>query len=76
MKAIIPAAGLGTRLRPHTFSAPKPLLEVAGKPILAHILDELVSLDADEVTFIVHYFGDAIEKWVRDNYKFKANFID
>jgi len=76
MKAIIPAAGLGTRLRPHTFSAPKPLLEVAGKPILAHILDELVSLDADEVTFIVHYFGDAIEKWVRDNYKLKANFID
>lgn len=76
MKAIIPAAGLGTRLRPHTYSVPKPLLEVAGKPILAHILDELVSLGADEVTFIVHYFGDAIKKWVEENYKFKSNFVD
>ena len=75
MKAIIPVAGLGTRLRPHTFTTPKPLLEVAGKPILAHILDELVDLEADEVTFIVHYFGEIIEKWVKKNYSFKSNFV-
>lgn len=75
MKAVIPVAGLGTRLRPHTFTTPKPLLEVAGKPILAHILDELVKLDAEEVTFIVHYFGDIIEEWVKKNYSFKSNFV-
>ncbi|MBD3298184.1 MAG: NTP transferase domain-containing protein, partial [candidate division Zixibacteria bacterium] len=41
---IIPAAGVGTRLRPHTHTAPKALLQVAGKPILGHILDRLSSL--------------------------------
>src|SRR5205823_3031350 len=44
MKAIIPAAGIGTRLRPHTYTPPKALLHVAGKSLLAHIIDEL---DAD-----------------------------
>ncbi len=76
MKAIIPVAGLGTRLRPHTHTTPKALLMVAGKPILAHILDSLVTLGADEVTFIVHYFGDVIEDYVRKNYKFHANFVE
>ena len=45
MRIVIPLAGFGTRLRPHTFSKPKPLMYVAGKPVLAHILDELVALD-------------------------------
>ena len=76
MKAIIPVAGLGTRLRPHTYTTPKVLLEVAGKPILAHILDELVELDVDEVTFIVSYLGDEIEKWIKENYKLQANFVE
>ncbi|HPP40439.1 MAG TPA: 2-C-methyl-D-erythritol 4-phosphate cytidylyltransferase, partial [Candidatus Kapabacteria bacterium] len=42
MRAVIPVAGVGTRLRPHTYSQPKVLLNVAGKPILAHILDSLL----------------------------------
>ena len=41
MRAIVPVAGQGTRLRPHTHTAPKVLLHVAGKPLLGHILDEL-----------------------------------
>ena len=40
-RAIIPVAGVGTRLRPHTHTMPKALIHVAGKPILAHILDDL-----------------------------------
>ncbi|HPB31202.1 MAG TPA: sugar phosphate nucleotidyltransferase [Candidatus Sumerlaeota bacterium] len=76
MKAIIPVAGLGTRLRPHTYSSPKPLLEVAGNTILGHILDELVILGVDEVTFIVNYFGEDIEKWVKKNYSFRSNFVE
>ena len=41
MKAIIPVAGAGTRLRPHTHTQPKPLVPIAGKPILGHIIDNL-----------------------------------
>ncbi|MEI7555179.1 sugar phosphate nucleotidyltransferase [Candidatus Chlorohelix sp.] len=76
MKIIIPLAGLGTRLRPHTYSKPKPLVNVAGKPVLAHILDELAVLDVEEIIFIVGYLGDQIEKYVSKNYpQYKSRFI-
>ncbi|NWJ47988.1 MAG: NTP transferase domain-containing protein [Chloroflexi bacterium] len=76
MKIIIPLAGLGTRLRPHTFSKPKPLVTVAGKPVLGHILDELAILDVEEIIFIVGYLGDQIEKYVSKNYpQYKARYI-
>lgn len=76
MKAIIPVAGIGTRLRPHTHTSPKVLLAVAGKPMLAHILDELVALGFTEVTFIIGYKGDMIRDYVERNYHFKANFVE
>lgn len=75
MKAIIPVAGLGTRLRPHTYTTPKVLLPVAGKPMLAHILDELLTLGIKEVTFIVHHFGEEIKSWVCEHYAFQSNFV-
>jgi len=75
LKAIIPVAGIGTRLRPHTHTQPKVLLPVAGKPMLAHILDELMSLGFDEVTFIIGYKGEMIRDFVTSNYTFKANFV-
>jgi len=76
LKAIIPVAGMGTRLRPHTHTAPKVLLPVAGKPMLAHILDELSALGCDEVSFIVGYKGEMIRDFVGNSYKFKSNFIE
>lgn len=76
MKAIIPVAGIGTRLRPHTHTQPKVLLPVAGKPMIAHILDELVSLGFDEVTFIIGYKGEMIRDFVTANYTFKSNFVE
>lgn len=76
MKAIIPVAGIGTRLRPHTYTAPKVLLPVAGKPILGHILDELVALGLTEVTFIIGYKGEMIRDFVLDNYDLTANFVE
>lgn len=76
MKAIIPVAGIGTRLRPHTHTAPKALLPVAGKPMLAHILDELVTLGFDEVTFIIGYKGEMIRDYVERTYSFKSNFVE
>jgi len=52
MKLVIPVAGMGTRLQPHTFSKPKSLMSVAGKPILGHILDMFKGTDIEEVIFI------------------------
>ncbi len=68
MKAIIPAAGIGTRLRPHTYTLPKALLYVAGKPIIAHILDDVVPLAPSSIVFIVGYKGELIEQYVRKHY--------
>lgn len=68
MKAIIPAAGIGKRLRPHTYSVPKALLYVAGKPILSHILDDVLSLGVSSIALIVGYKGDLIETFVKERY--------
>ena len=69
MKIVIPMAGFGTRLRPHTWSKPKPLVSVAGKPVLGHVLDMFSNLpDIDEVIFIVGYLGEQIESYVGDAY--------
>ena len=75
MKAIIPVAGFGTRLKPHTLTAPKVLLPVAGKPILGHILDRIRKLDISEVIFITGYMEDAIRDYVDNNFKIKAKYI-
>ncbi len=71
LKVVIPMAGLGTRLRPHTWSKPKQLISVAGKTVLAHVLDMLNSLtDPQNVEFIhiIGYLGEQIETYVRQNY--------
>jgi glucose-1-phosphate thymidylyltransferase len=68
MKAVIPVAGIGKRLRPHTYTRPKALLDVAGKPILAHILDELVALGIDEIVLVVGHLGERVEAFVRERY--------
>jgi glucose-1-phosphate thymidylyltransferase len=68
MKAIIPVAGIGSRLRPHTHTQPKALVPVAGKPILAHIIDNLIEAGIREFIFIVGYLGDKIEDYVKSNY--------
>lgn len=71
----MPMAGLGKRMRPHTWSKPKPLLQVAGKPVLGHILDKFVSLDLDEVVFITGWLGEQIKEYVEANYAFDARFV-
>jgi glucose-1-phosphate thymidylyltransferase len=69
VKAVIPAAGIGTRLRPHTYTLPKALLYVAGRPIISHILDEVRELDITSVVLIVGYKGELIEEYVSKEYK-------
>ena len=53
MKAIIPLAGKGTRLRPHTHITPKPLLQVGGRPVMSYILDDLIELGVHEVVVVI-----------------------
>ena len=67
--AIIPVAGVGTRLRPHTHTLPKVLLHVAGKPILAHILDELPGLGITRAVLIIGHMGELIREYVDAHYK-------
>ena len=76
MQVIIPLAGFGTRLRPHTYTKPKPLINVAGKPVLGHILDKFQGLDIDEIIFVVGYLGDQIRDYVGANYKFKCHYVE
>jgi len=76
MKVVIPLAGFGTRLRPHTFTKPKPLINVAGKAVLGHLLDKLAPLNVEEYIFIVGYLGDQVEAYVRANYPIKARFVE
>jgi len=76
MRAIIPVAGVGSRLRPHTFSVPKVLLNVAGKPIIGHILDKIIEAGFDEATIIVGYLGEMVKEYALNNYKIKFDFVE
>src|SRR6056297_349725 len=68
MKVIIPAAGIGTRLRPHTYNRPKAMVEVAGKPILSHIIDRVKKIDPEEIVIIVGYQKNMLKKWIKNKY--------
>lgn len=78
MKVIIPAAGEGTRLRPHTHTTPKTLIQVAGKPILGHILDKLVDLEIEvsELVMIIGHMGEKIKEYVNTHYPFKTVYLE
>lgn len=76
MRAIIPVAGAGSRLRPHTYTLPKVLLNVAGKPIIGHILDKIIADGFTEATIVIGYMGDKIREYVADNYRIHVDFIE
>ncbi len=77
MKVIIPVAGTGTRLRPHTYTHPKSLIPVAGKPILSFMLDELIRVGAMEFIFITGYLGDKIRHYIQEQYpQIRAHYIE
>ncbi|TGD78418.1 sugar phosphate nucleotidyltransferase [Hymenobacter wooponensis] len=76
MKAVIPVAGIGSRLRPHTHTQPKSLVPVAGNTILGHIIDRLVSAGVEEFVFIIGYLGEKIESYVRRQYpQLRSSFV-
>jgi len=79
LKIIIPMAGFGTRLRPHTWSKPKPLVQVAGKTVLAHLLESFNTLPDPmniELVFIIGYLGEQVREYMLEYFpKVKAHYI-
>ncbi|MFA8449919.1 MAG: sugar phosphate nucleotidyltransferase [Bacteroidales bacterium] len=69
MKIIIPMAGMGKRMRPHTLTVPKPLIPVAGKPIVQRLVEDIAGVigeKIDEIAFIIGNFGEEVEKQLLD----------
>ena len=77
MKAIIPLAGKGTRLRPHTHLTPKPMMKVAGKPVMSYVLDELKKLgNVEQVIYITGHLKEKVEQFARAEMDVPSVFIE
>ncbi len=77
MKVIIPLAGKGTRLRPHTHTVPKPMLKVAGKPVMDYVMDDVAKLKGvEQVVYITGHLKDAVEKHARSAYAIPGVFVE
>ncbi|MCZ7401021.1 MAG: sugar phosphate nucleotidyltransferase [Candidatus Methanoperedens sp.] len=78
IKVVIPAAGAGKRLFPHTFTKPKPMVYIAGKPIIGHILDRMIDVEPEEIIMVVGYKKEQIISYVDTNYSslFNIRYVD
>ena len=77
MKVIIPLAGKGTRLRPHTHITPKPMLKIAGKPVIDYVMEDLERLGSvEQVIYITGHLKDKVEEYARKKFPFDAVFIE
>lgn len=76
MQVIIPLAGKGTRLRPHTHLTPKPLLKVAGRPVMDWVMDRLDGLDVAELIFITGHLKEQVERYAKARYRWPCRFIE
>ena len=77
MKVIIPLAGKGTRLRPHTHITPKPMLRIAGKPVMDYVMDDVRKLgDVEQVIYVTGHLKEKVEAHARDDIGLPAVFIE
>ncbi|MBU1974872.1 MAG: NTP transferase domain-containing protein [Nanoarchaeota archaeon] len=76
MKVIIPLAGKGSRMRPHTHTKAKPLLHIAGRPMMSYILDEVMKLKPTGIYFATGHLKEQVEAYINKNYDFNAVFIE
>ena len=77
MKVIIPLAGKGTRLRPHTHITPKPMMSVAGKPVMSYVLDELKKLgNVEQIIYITGHLKEKVEEFARTSLDVPSVFIE
>ncbi len=68
MKVVVLMGGYGTRMRPHSWSRPKPVMQVANNTVIGHILDRFAEVATEEVVLVVGYKGEQIESWARAHY--------
>ncbi|HUS14881.1 MAG TPA: sugar phosphate nucleotidyltransferase [Chloroflexia bacterium] len=76
MQVIIPAGGLGTRMRPHTHSKPKPLVPVAGKPSIAHIIEALAVMPIEKIVLITGRGGEQLRDYVETTFSFPTAAVE
>src|SRR2546426_4309703 len=76
MKVIVPLAGKGTRLLPHTKRVPKPLVHVAGRPVMDYVMDAIAGCDLEELIVITGHLKEIVERYVVEHYDVKARFVE
>ena len=77
MKVIIPLAGKGTRLRPHTHLVPKPMLKVAGRPVMSYVMDDVMKLgNVEQVIYITGHLKEKVESYARSHYPVPSVFVE
>jgi glucose-1-phosphate thymidylyltransferase len=76
VQVIIPLAGKGTRLRPHTHLVPKPMLKVAGRPVIDWVMDRLQGLNVTELIFITGHLKEQVEAYSRGRYGIPCRYIE
>ena len=76
MKVIVPLAGKGTRLLPLTKRVPKPLVHVAGRPVMDYVMDTVAGFDVEELLVITGHLKDDVERYIRTHYRIPARFVE
>ena len=77
MKVIIPLAGKGTRLRPHTHLVPKPMLKVAGRPVMSYVMDDVMKLgDVEQVVYVTGHLKEKVEDYARSTWSVPSVFVE
>jgi glucose-1-phosphate thymidylyltransferase len=76
MQVIIPLAGKGTRLRPHTHLVPKPMLKVGGRPVMDWVMDRMAGLNVTELIFITGHLKEQVEAYSKSRYGIPARYIE
>src|SRR5205807_2301885 len=76
VQIIVPLAGKGTRLLPLTKRVPKPLVRVAGRPVMDYVMDTVKSLSVDELIVITGHLKETVERYIVEHYPIKATFVE
>lgn len=76
MKVIVPLAGKGTRLLPLTKRVPKPLVHVAGRPVMDYVMDTVAGFDVEELLVITGHLKEDVERYIRRHYRIPARFVE